>query len=97
MPNDYYLFRAPDNSMSPRYQAGDPVIFSAAQEPTENDEAVLQIRVDDCLNRNTVARIAWMDETHIGLQTHNPSETTSIPRADIIAMHRVVPLAEYLA
>lgn len=86
-------------SMEPRYLDGEPVFVDPNRTPAIGDHVVIQLQESDGADgsrivRALVKRLERRTADFIELLQYEPRQTFRIPRAQIAAMHRIIPPGE---
>lgn len=93
-----YALTVIGNSMTDRYEDGDPVYVDPAQAPRNGDYVVVQLVKQDGEGQSLyIALLKQMvrkTSTYLELCQKNPAVQFSIPLSEIHAVHRVVPWKE---
>jgi hypothetical protein len=93
---DAYALTVVGNSMSPRYDDGDPIYISTRRQAGIGDYVVVQVKdgqTDEVVSA-LVKRLVGRTATHFELEQFNPAMRFRIERARVARIHRVIPPRE---
>lgn len=84
-------------SMVPRYRPGDLILVSADRPATSGDDVIIQTQnYEGAPVRAWIKELVKRTETEIVVRQLNPESTVTFAIAQVIALHRVIPLREML-
>jgi hypothetical protein len=87
-----YSFKAPDDTMEPRWKAGDTVPFKKEPPKSLPSYVMLEMQSGAILLRELTAK-----QRHtITVQQIRPHQVQTIRKADVKAIHRMISLDEWL-
>ncbi len=88
---DVYAVYVINDSMSPRYEAGDLIYVHPGRPPRVGDYVVIQLRDrGHGARRALIKRLARRTARLLVLEQFNPSRTKEIPMSQVEAIHRIL-------
>ena len=88
---DVYAVYVVNDSMSPRYEAGDLIYVHPGRPPRIGDYVVVQLRDGEHgARRALIKRLARRTARVLVLEQFNPSRTKEIPMSQVEAIHRIL-------
>jgi phage repressor protein C with HTH and peptisase S24 domain len=89
-----YAFYVVDDSMSPRFEPGDPVYVSPDRPPVPGCDILIELQTDDGAPRSMIRRLISRKRTGLTLRRFNPDTTDLVPLDRIRRVHRILSLRE---
>lgn len=86
-----------NDSMSPRYEAGDLVYLDPNRPPVIGSDVCVERKMaDGSATEAYIKRLVRRSATYIRLQQFNPPDTFDLPVSEVVRMVRVLSLSELL-
>lgn len=95
---DVYVVYVIGDSVSPKYEDGDPIYVDPHRRPQPRDYVVVELypAEDGAPGDAYVKRLVKRTATKIVVEQHNPAKEISFDEADVARVHRVIPYPELI-
>lgn len=95
---EVYVLTAVGDSMSPRFNPGDPAYVDPRATPRIGDDVVVYLRraegEDERVYSALLKEMVKSSRSHVELRQHNPGVNFTVDRKDIAHIHRIIPWRE---
>ena len=95
---DVYVVYVVGNSVSPKYEDGDPIYVDPHRRPQPRDYVVVELHgsEDGTPGDAFVKRLVKRTATKLVVEQHNPAEEIVFEEAKVARVHRVIPYPELI-
>ncbi|MCC0809422.1 helix-turn-helix domain-containing protein [Methylobacterium sp. W2] len=95
---DVYVVYVVGDSVSPKYEDGDPVYVDPHRRPQPRDYVVVELHPDEHGEPGDafVKRLVKRTPTKLVVEQHTPAKEIVFEEADVLRVHRVIPYPELI-